>query len=279
MSYLYRPTPVLNPRPPVANLSGAVSGGVMLGCDGSVNWKAYFDAQRAAAQGSPWIVRSGTMGSFVLDGMGDASDPGFIDPTSVASFDPSSIDPSLLPLAPVTADPTLSPIFPPGMFSMPSPNAPPMVPYSPGAPPPIVSAGGSVLTPPSSVPPWQQVVNSLLNIGTSITKRATTGGPDVNPAIAPVAPPPGTVAPATAQAMIAQAQSLQAQAKALAATNPAMAASYTQQANLLLAQAGAPAVGTSWFTQSTVFPGLPNWGVLAGGLGLIAIVAAMRSGK
>ncbi|MGA7793428.1 MAG: hypothetical protein WCA19_10345, partial [Candidatus Acidiferrales bacterium] len=95
MSYLYRPTPVFNPGPPRGiRLSGAVSGGAMRGYDGSVNWKAFFDSKRAALQGSPWIVRSGTMGSFLGqdDTSGDFSEELPLTPIDTSNISLSPIE-------------------------------------------------------------------------------------------------------------------------------------------------------------------------------------------
>jgi hypothetical protein len=279
MSYLYRPTPVFNPGPSAASLSGAVSGGVMRGYDGSVNWKAYFDSKRAAPQGDPWIVKSGTMGSFQLKGMGDV-DPltGEVIYDSPVSFDPGIFDPGTLPLTPYANDPTLNPIsnypgLPSSFFNM----APPSF---PGGAPAIVSSGGSVLTPPSApaaVPgspalpgfSWTAVVAPLASLATSITK-AVSGSGSSAPAIAPT-----TV---QANAQIAQAQALQAQANALQNTNPTLAAQYRAQANALLTGAGASS-GTSWFTQSSIISGVSNVTVLLGGLAVVVLGGALVAGR
>jgi hypothetical protein len=278
MSFLYRPTPVFNPGPSTANLSGAVSGGVMRGYDPGVNWKAFFDAQRAAPQGQPWITKSGTMGSFVLDGMGDA----LFDPTSLdtPSFDPAispaiSIDPLFsgsLPLTPYSADPALNPIsnygsLPSSFFNMAPPSAPA-----------IVSSGGSILTPPSAPPAaapgspalpgfsWPSVIAPLTSLATSITKAVTGSGGSI-PAIAP--------SPVQASSQIAQAQALQAQANALQNTNPTLAAQYRAQANALLTGAGAS--GTSsfaqWMGNPSVIPSISNGGLLTIGGAVIFLLA------
>jgi hypothetical protein len=268
MSYLYRPTPVFNPGPPRGiPLSGAVSGGEMRGYDGGVNWKGFFDAKRAALQGSPWIVRSGTMGSFLGQ---DGTD---------------TIDTSSLPLAPIgVSNIDISPIIAPlpvDLYPMPAPISPSIAPFNPGpvsAAPSIVSSGGSVTAPGTAAAqaatPWGSIVSSLTSFGSSVVKAAT-GQPQINPAIAPVAP-------TTQQSLVAQAQSLQAQAAAIAASNPALAAQYTASANALLAQAGASGSSsfTSFLTGSTIIPGLPNIAVLGGGL-LVVVVAigAMKGGR
>lgn len=265
MSYLYRPTPVFNPGPPPRVPLRGLPAGTMRGYADGVNWKAYFDSARAATQGNPWIVRSGTMGSFLGQ---DSTD---------------TVDFSNLPLAPVdTTNLNLSPIVAPlpvDLYPMSPPIAPAIAPFTPGpisAAPSIVSSGGSILSPatPSAagqaVTPWAQIVSSLTSFGTSIAKAAT-GQPQINPAIAPIAP-------TTQASLVAQAQSLQAQAAALATSNPALAATYTAGANALVAQAGASS--GSWFTQATVIPGLPNWGVLAGGsLAVVLVIGLMSKGR
>jgi hypothetical protein len=261
MSYLYRPTPVFTPPPSIANLSGAVSGGQM-NYDPGVNWKGYFDSQRAAQQGSPWLVKSGTMGSFMLSGLGDGTDPTLSD----------------LPLAPVTNDPLLTPIsLPDSFFNMSAPIAPAITPYNPGAPPPaIVSSGGSILSPVSPAAPGTSLtslISSLSSLGTNIAKAAT-GQPStgINPAIPPVAP----TAPTTQAGLIAQAQSYQAQAAALQTTNPALAAQYIASANNLLAQAGGTgSTFAGWMSApSSLFPSMSNGGVLAIAAGVVALLAA-----
>jgi hypothetical protein len=256
VSYLYRPTPVFNPGPPPRVPLRGLPAGTMRGYADGVNWKAYFDSARAATQGNPWIVRSGTMGSFLGQ---DSTD---------------TVDFSNLPLAPVDMTSlNLSPILPPlpvDLYPMSPPIAPAIAPFTPGpisAAPSIVSSGGSILSPatPSAagqaVTPWAQIVSSLTSFGTSIAKAAT-GQPQINPAIAPVAP-------TTQASLVAQAQSLQAQAAALASSNPALAATYTASANALLAQAGG--TGGSWFTKSSIISGLPDVAIY-GGAGLVVLL-------
>lgn len=244
MSYLYRPTPVLNPGPQMANLSGAVSGGVMSGWDNSVNWKSFFEAKRAAAQGSPWLVKSGTMGSFLAgNALGDvSSDPYFTDTSALPL---PVLDPAM------SLDPLVS-VLPPDFFNLSPPTAPAITPYNPGAPPSIVSAGGSILSPiapfaPAPGAPLASVISQLASLGTNIAK-AVTG--QVNPLIPPA--PPASVTPQQNNSVVAQAQ-----------------------ANTLLAQAGS--AGTSWLTQSTVISGFPNWGLLAAGAAVIAIAVTMKA--
>lgn len=256
MSYLYRPTPVFNPGPQSANLSGAVSGGVMRGCDSGVNWKAYFDSSRAATQGKPWIVSSGAMGAFLAQ---------------------DSIDISSLPLTPYDPGISLAPLpLPDSFWSMPSPIAPAIVPYDPGSVPAIISSGGSITRP----TPSSQPGSSLPSIFTSFSNLASSIIRAVNPLGTPAAPPATPPTQVQASSQIAQAQALQAQANALQASNPTLAAQYRAQANALLYGGGASS-GGSWFTQSTIFSGLPNWGVLAGGAAVIAIAFSFagRRGK
>lgn len=288
MSFLYRPTPVFNPGPSTANLSGAVSGGVMRGYDPGVNWKAFFDAQRAAPQGQPWIIKSGTMGSFVLDGMGDA----LFDPTSLdtPSFDPAispaiSIDPVFagsLPLAPYSADPALNPVsnypgLPSSFFNMAPPSLPGglQVQPTPALPAPaIVSSGGSITNPAPSSQPGSSlpaVITSFSNLASSVIKAINPLGTPAAPAI-----PPTQV---QASSQIAQAQALQAQANALQNTNPTLAAQYRAQANALLYGGGASS-GASWFTQpSSLFPSMSNVTVLLAGAAVVVLGGALVAGR
>ena len=284
MSFLYRPTPLFNPGPSTANLSGAVSGGVMRGYDPGVNWKAFFDAQRAAPQGQPWITKSGTMGSFVLDGMGDA----LFDPTSLdtPSFDPAlspaiSIDPMFagsLPLTPYAADPALNPVsnypgLPSSFFSMAPPTAPGGLPV-PVAPPAIVSSGGSITNP----APSSQPGSSLPSVVTAFSNLASTFIKAINPLGTP-APPAIAPSPVQASSQIAQAQALQAQANALQNTNPTLAAQYRAQANALLYGGGASS-GASWFSQpSSLFPSMTNVTVLLAGAAVVVLGGVMLAGK
>lgn len=206
MSYLYRPTPVFNPGPSRGiPLSGAVSGGAMHGYQANINWRGFFDEARRACAGKPWVVRSGTMGSFLGqdDGFDYSSLPLTPYDPSIISLDPlpmPELDYSSLPLAPY--DPSNISLMPP------------------------ISSGGSILN------PVAQIINSASSAGTQIV-RAVTG--QSSPTITPLT--------------LAQ-----------------------QQAALLAAS------GTSWFSGSTVIPGLPNWGVLAGGLAVVAIAASFMSG-
>jgi hypothetical protein len=277
MSYLYRPTPVFNPGPSAASLSGAVSGGVMRGYSNQVDWKAYFDSKRAAPQGDPWIVKSGTMGSFMLKGMGDV-DPltgEVIYDSTPVSFDPGIFDPGTLPLTPYASDPTLNPIsnypgLPSSFFNMGAPSLP-------GGAPAIVSSGQSILTPPpapAAAPgspqlpgfSWAAVVAPLASLATSITKAVSGSGG--SPSIAPT-----TV---QANAQVAQAQALIAQANALQNTNPSLAAQYRAQANSLLG-AGAGSGGSSfadWMgAPSSIIPSISNGGLLTIGGGVIFLLA------
>lgn len=267
MSYLYRPTPVFNPGPPPRVPLRGLPAGTMHGYADGVNWKAFFDSKRAALQGSPWIVRSGTMGSFLAGGLGDDS----IDLSSLplAPIDTSNINLFSMP-APVPVD----------FYPMPAPIDPSIAPYNPGpisAAPSIVSSGGSITSPGAASTqastPWAQIVGSLAPLGTSIIKAAT-GQPQINPAIAPVAP-------TTQQSLVAQAQSLQAQAAALAASNPALAAQYTASANSLLAQAGVTGASsfTSFLTGSTIIPGIPNFAVIGGGGLVVVLLLSSMAGK
>jgi hypothetical protein len=264
MSYLYRPTPVFSPGlngeastwTALGKNSGAVSGGVMHGFSGDVNWKAYFDSSRAATQGKPWIVSSGAMGNF--GSVGDVP----LDPLPLTPYDPGSISFSALPL-------------PLSFWDMTAPIAPPIVPYDPGsvpAFPAIVSSGGSITSPvaqPGSSLP--SVITAFSNLASSIIKT-------VNPLGTPAAPPAIAPQPAQQQSMVAQAQSLQAQANALQATNPALAAQYRAQANALLGGAGAPAGSTfaQWMSApSSIFPALSNGGfVTLAGAGVLLLIIA-----
>lgn len=259
MNFLYRPTPILNPGPPADVVLSRLPAGMMRGYDGSVNWKAYFDSQRAAVQGNPWIVRSGTMGSFVL-----GQDDGSIDYSNLPF--PTDIGGSLSPLTPA---------LPVDLYPMSPPIDPSIAPYSPGAPPSIVSSGGPILPPSSSGFNITQFINSLTSLGTNIA-RAATG--QITPSIAPVPPSAAAGSQLTQpSALVASAQTLQAQANALDASNPALAAQYRQRAAALLAQAGS---GASWFSQSTIISGVPDVAVYGGGaLALLLIVGAMRGKK
>lgn len=174
MSYLYRPTPVMNPGPsrdvPLRGLPAGTMRGIIFGAD----YKPGSDRLRAARASTPWIVTSGTMGNF--GGMGDAFsditgiDMQPVDLTSVPTFDTSQ---------------PLSPNF----WSMPSPMAPtPNIPASMA--PPIISSGGSILSQSASgIPSWLSALNATLSTGTAIAKTVTSGGGGgINPAIPPVAP-------------------------------------------------------------------------------------------
>lgn len=180
MSYLYRPTPVFNPGPSRVPTLSRLPAGTMRGvpADRSGNGgRGYFDQARRAAAGNPWIVRSGTMGSFLGDD----------------NFDTTGIE---LPLAPY--DPFMpsltAPQMPSSFFQIQAPTAPNVAQYDPNMAPPIISSGGSIFNPSSSPQaPGSSLANifsSLSNVGVNIA-RAFTGQAPINPATPPV--PPGYV--------------------------------------------------------------------------------------
>lgn len=183
MSYLYRPTPVFNPGPsrdvPLSRLPAGTMRGVPADRSGN-GGRGYFDQARRAAAGKPWIVRSGTMGSFLGDD----------------NFDTTGIE---LPLAPY--DPFMpsltAPQMPSSFFQIQAPTAPNVAQYDPNMAPPIISSGGSIFNPSSSPQaPGSSLANifsSLSNVGVNIA-RAFTGQSPINPATPP-APPAGYVQP------------------------------------------------------------------------------------
>ena len=270
MSYLFRPTPVMNPWGPAPKpfLPAGLRGGAMRGYQVNVNWQELFESARRVPDRTPWIVKSGTMGRF---GMGQ--DAGDID---------SDVG---LPLAPVDTSNInldLGDTLPPGFFNISAPNAPAIVPYNPGSvasAPSVTSGGGTASLPGSNLPALpgvsspsssgiSSIVSSLSTLATSITKAAT----GINPAVAPVAPINTAGMTATQQSLVAQAQQLQAQAAAAtAAGNPSLAATYTAEANQLLAEAQTSSA--NFFTESTLISGMPNYLTLGLGVAFLAIAA------
>lgn len=262
MSYLYRPTPVMNPwgAPPPDVVKSGLRGGTMRGFQQNVNWQDFFNAARRVSFAEPWITRSGAMGRY---GMGD-----------------DTTDFTDLPLAPVDSSNInldLTPALPVDLYPMTAPIAPPVAPYNPGpiSAAPSITSGGGVVSPgsnmvPSTSPSSSSGISALLNSISSLTTSVTRA---INPTAAPPIAAINTTGLASSQqSLVAQAQQLQAQAAAIAASNPTLAAQYQAQANQLLAQAGTAGSGFfAWFTESTLIAGLPNWGAL--GIGVAAIAA------
>jgi hypothetical protein len=269
MSYLYRPTPVMNPwgpPPPDVVLRG-LRGGTMRGYQVNLNWKSFFDEIRSVKNSAPWIVKSGTMGRFNL---GDDSTDDFSD-LPLAPVDESNIDLSVMPALPVD------------LYPMSAPIAPAITPYTPGTPP-IISSGGGIPTTaaipgstaaaPSSASSTTSLVNSLTSLATSITKAATG---QINPTIPPLASGINTAGLTSGQqSLVAQAVTLQQEAANIAATNPSLAATYTAEANSLLQEAGATST-TNFFTESTLIAGMQNWEVFAVGVGAVAVLGMLVS--
>jgi hypothetical protein len=161
MSFLYRPTPVVNfGRGQFA--SQAVSfknapGGVMHGVDLDANYKRVADALRRVPSGNPWITASGTMGEFVPNGLGgfglgdDTSD--LVPPDFYGGVDMSPNIPAFTPdiAAPDLGSPTFSPTAP--VFSDPGIGVGPSIPFSlpaPGSLQTTDSPLSSTLTPPGA---------------------------------------------------------------------------------------------------------------------------------
>jgi hypothetical protein len=168
MSFLYRPTPVVNlGRGQFAARSmmgwsapGGQLGGVMHGIDLDKSYKALSDRLRRVPSGNPWIQASGTMGEFIPNGLGGLGDNGdTVDPSSIdfySGVDSSPNVPVFTPgvLAPDLGTPTFSPTAP--AFGGPSASPVLSVPFSLPAPGSLQTSSASLpstLTPPSGAGP------------------------------------------------------------------------------------------------------------------------------
>lgn len=103
---------------------------------------------------------------------------------------------------------------------------------------------------------------------TSPTPQPPKMTPQIPMANTPTTPTPATSAIASAAQLASSLAA--AAAQATAAGNPALAAQYQAQLAALTGSSGA-ALAPSWFTQSTIISGVPNWILLAGG-GALALV-------
>ena len=266
MSYLYRPTPVFNPGPPRGiRLSGAVSGGAMRGYDGSVNWKAFFDSKRAALREIRGSCAAARWDRFLGqdDGSSDFSEE--------------------LPLTPIdTSNISLSPIdapLPVDLYPMPAPRA------------------GH-----RSVHSWTDFRRALdrqlrreHRFSGSIAFRRHAGRDVVGvhcefARVARHVDHKSRHGPAN-QSRDSARSADDASSRSSRRRNrckrrrprfrrriPRSPAQYTASASALLAQAGVS--GTSWLTQSTILPPVPDVAIYGIGVAaLIAVVVGLKGGK
>jgi hypothetical protein len=159
MSFLYRPTPVVNlGRGQFASQAVTLAnapGGVMHGIDLDRNYKPSADKLRRVPSGNPWITRSGVMGEFVPKGLGGLGDDEFVDDFSSGDFysgaDYSPNIPAFTPgaIAPDFGGPIFSPTAP--VFGSPLPSGP-SIPFALPAPGSLETSWSplpSTLTPPA----------------------------------------------------------------------------------------------------------------------------------
>lgn len=220
MSYLYRPTPVVNLGNgafasknagrglPGSTMRGIPAGSSRLGAGAPTG--AVSGMRRVDTRMQPWLKSSGTMGRFIPNGLGqtdpsaiDWSTAGDITPISPPDFTPSYVPPPDLGL------PAFQPVAPaliPSYFpAPPSLSEPSMIPAS------------GILTPPAGAGPT----------GTGIP-----GTQPLNPAL-----------------LVSQATGLVSTIKSwFAPAAPAAPAGY----KALPAVGGAPVAAPSWFSQQTL---------------------------
>ena len=126
-----------------------------------------------------------------------------------------------------------------------------------------VNGSGQVLTPTGAINSAASPIGIVTPIAQAAAKIAALATGTATPTVYPA--PAGTVLPAGAIGVNAQGYPVNAAGQILSATP--------------IAGAGA-AAGTSWFTNSTLMNGVPNWGVLAGaGVLLLALPAMFSAGR
>lgn len=256
MSFLYRPTPVVSlgngaysSRNVMNRLPGSVMSGIPAGASalGAASPTGRASAMRRVnTRMQPWLKTSGTMGSFIPNGLGQQDDSGI----DWASIDTTPIVPDFTPAA-ITA-----PDLGPGIFQ---PNLPVLIGPSSGPLPPapidtsMYSAPNVLVAPPAGAGP---------------TGSGIPGTQPLNPI--------NLVAPAT---------SLLNSIKNFFTPSAPAAPAYRG----LPGYGGQPVSSSSlassgfgaWFTQKTIIPSLPNWGVLAIGVIALSVLggAATRRGR
>lgn len=261
MSFLYRPTPVVNlgnGRFSSRNVLNRLPGSVMQGIPaGASNLGAASPTgvtsrmRRVNTRMQPWIKSSGTMGSFIPNGLGqddgsgiDWSSAGDISPTI-----PSYTPPDLVP-------PDLgSPSF--------SPNVPASIPIS------------SAPAPPFALPSPGTLQTSNAPVSSTLTPPPTANFPQI-PGTQPTQPSAATQAASASGGIVNAIKSF------FGSSSPTVPPGY----KALPGYTGAPVTSPpSFFSQSTILPQVGSNGLVLG-LGLAALLvlggggfAAGRSGK
>ena len=255
MSWLYRPTPVVvmgggrySSRKTLNRLPGSVMNGIPVSpsvLGGPTPSGAASRMRRVDTRFQPWIKTSGTMGSFIPNGLGDDS--------SLPSDFFSGLDAS-----PTIPDPSSSGLpsdFFSGLDSSPT----------------IPNAGGAL-----------PIDLSAPNIGTSFNPNipapiATYSGPVAPPSPPAGAGPTGTGIPGTRPVNPPASQASGLMAAAAAVRNwltpaPKAPSGYTA----LPGYGGAPATygGASWFSQRTIAPSIGSNGMVLGVAVVVLLVLA-----
>lgn len=238
MNYLFRPTPVVvlgrDMGADVVQLSKTPAG-MMAGAPPASGRPS----RSLATQGSPWIVRSGTMAIFGTLGQDASSDIGVL--SDPGSFDPGTIDGSFDGSSGID------------FSSFPAPNLPAAVPPDFPAAPDI---GSPSFAAPSFTPTTVAAPISPSSIGAGPTGQSIPGTQPVNPIQA------GT----SALNAITNLFKPSAPKPPKAITLPAVGVNPKQDA-------------TSFWTGSTVVPGVPNTTVLLGGAAAVILLMALMGSK
>jgi hypothetical protein len=252
MSFLYRPTPVVNlGRGQFASQAVTLAnspGGVMHGVDVDRNYKPLADRLRRVPAGNPWIQRSGVMSEFVPNGLGGLDDglvEGDFDTGDFyAGGDFSPNVPAFTPgvIAPDFGGPTFSPTAP--IFGS---QPVPVVPFALPTPGTLETTDYSLpntLTPPA---------------GAGATGRGLPGTQPLNTA--------------ALQATTGASSLLNSIANFFKPSSPVRAAGLTQ----LPGYGGAPVTSPlSWFSQpSTILPGTSNATVALSAAAIALILLSM----
>jgi hypothetical protein len=155
MSFLYRPTPVVNLGSgpfastrvfsgwTTATMRGIPAGAGALGAAGPTG--AVSRMRRVDTRMQPWLKASGTMGSFIPNGLGQDDGSG-IDWSTAGDISPNL--PDFIPPPDLVPPDLGSPSFSPNLPALISPGAPPAPPFSAFGNPGMVPPNLPILTPP-----------------------------------------------------------------------------------------------------------------------------------
>ncbi len=263
MSFLYRPTPVVNwgngPYAssrvlsgwPGASMRGIPAGAGALGSGGPTG--AVSRMRRVDTRMQPWLKSSGTMGSFIPNGLGqddgsgiDWSTAGNISP-DVPVFTPPDLTPPDLGLPD-----SFSPAFSPNLPALIAPSQPPLPASFFTNPSPIIPAPSSDVPVAPNFGPFA---------GAGPTGTGIPGTQPLNPA-----------------SIISPAASIVSSIASFFPPKPAAPAGYRQLPGSGGSVAAASTSPLAWFSKSTILQGTPNYLTLLGGTAALLLVTSLFAG-